>query len=48
MSLIQGLELKLREKEERMMKERLEQERDTALNEELERYEKEKYFKIGK
>ena len=48
MSLIQGIELKHREKEEKVLKERLELERERLLKEELEKYEREKDFVKGK
>jgi len=46
--MIQGLELKQKEKEEKFMKERLEQEREKLLQEELEKVEKERSFKRGR
>ncbi len=48
MSLIQGIEAKQKDKEERLLKERLEQEREKLLNKEIEKYEQEKDFKKGK
>lgn len=48
MALVLGVEVKQKEREEKFMKERLEQDRERVLNEELEKYETEKDFKIGK
>ncbi len=48
MALVQGLDAKQREKEERFMKERLELERERLLKEELEKHEREKDLQRGK
>lgn len=48
MSLTVGVDAKQREKEERFLKERLEQEKERLLREEMEKYEKEKDLQRGK
>lgn len=48
MSLVVGVDAKQKEKEERYLKERLEQEREKQLKDQLEHYEREKDLQRGK